>query len=184
MKKLLFFLSTIVLISFSSCSEPNSPSQTEEDVLVDLGLPSGLKWAKYNVGASSPEDYGYYLSWYQVDSMKTELGDHWHVPSVDELTELISECTWKWSTMNKVNGYVVTGPNGKSIFLPAAGRIFSDSNLRDQGERGHYWSSTIIDVKDAGVSNFSYALIFAELFLPQVNDGLMGTRQSVRLVCK
>ena len=30
---------------------------------VDLGLPSGLLWATRNVGASSPEDYGYYFAW-------------------------------------------------------------------------------------------------------------------------
>ena len=30
---------------------------------VDLGLPSGLKWAKCNVGASSPEEYGLYFAW-------------------------------------------------------------------------------------------------------------------------
>lgn len=30
---------------------------------VDLGLPSGTKWATYNIGASSPEEYGYYFAW-------------------------------------------------------------------------------------------------------------------------
>ena len=30
---------------------------------VDLGLPSGLKWATYNVGATSPEEYGDYFAW-------------------------------------------------------------------------------------------------------------------------
>lgn len=32
-------------------------------VMVDLGLPSGLKWADRNVGASSPEDFGLYFTW-------------------------------------------------------------------------------------------------------------------------
>jgi hypothetical protein len=35
--------------------------------MVDLGLPSGLKWADRNVGASSPEDAGLYFSWGNVD---------------------------------------------------------------------------------------------------------------------
>lgn len=30
---------------------------------VDLGLPSGIKWAGWNVGASSPEEYGDYYAW-------------------------------------------------------------------------------------------------------------------------
>ena len=33
---------------------------------VDLGLPSGLKWASCNIGAESPEDIGYYFSWGNV----------------------------------------------------------------------------------------------------------------------
>ena len=30
---------------------------------VDLGLPSGLKWAKCNIGAEKETDYGYYFQW-------------------------------------------------------------------------------------------------------------------------
>ena len=30
---------------------------------VDLGLPSGLKWASFNIGASKPEEYGDYFAW-------------------------------------------------------------------------------------------------------------------------
>lgn len=35
----------------------------DEDIYVDLGLPSGLMWAKYNIGASKPEEYGEYFAW-------------------------------------------------------------------------------------------------------------------------
>ena len=35
---------------------------------VDLGLPSGLKWATCNVGASTPEDYGDYYAWGEVET--------------------------------------------------------------------------------------------------------------------
>ena len=34
---------------------------------VDLGLPSGTLWATCNVGASSPEDYGYYFAWGETE---------------------------------------------------------------------------------------------------------------------
>lgn len=34
---------------------------------VDLGLPSGILWAKYNVGASSPEEYGGYYAWGETE---------------------------------------------------------------------------------------------------------------------
>lgn len=35
-------------------------------VAVDLGLPSGLKWASFNVGATAPEEYGDYYAWGEV----------------------------------------------------------------------------------------------------------------------
>ena len=34
---------------------------------VDLGLPSGLKWAKCNVGATSEADYGSYFQWGDIE---------------------------------------------------------------------------------------------------------------------
>ena len=43
---------------------PGSVTGTENKYkYVDLGLPSGLKWATCNVGASSPEEYGLYFAW-------------------------------------------------------------------------------------------------------------------------
>jgi len=50
----------------------------EDDRWVDLGLPSGILWAKYNVGAKSPEEYGGYYAWgetytknyYELDNYK------------------------------------------------------------------------------------------------------------------
>lgn len=34
---------------------------------VDLGLPSGTKWATMNVGANSPTDYGLYFAWGETE---------------------------------------------------------------------------------------------------------------------
>ena len=34
---------------------------------VDLGLPSGLKWATCNVGATKPEEYGGYYAWGETE---------------------------------------------------------------------------------------------------------------------
>ena len=35
---------------------------------IDLGLPSGVKWASFNVGASSPEEYGNYYAWGEIST--------------------------------------------------------------------------------------------------------------------
>ncbi len=135
---------------------------------VDLGLPSGLKWATCNIGASSPSDYGDYFAWgetmtkseYAVENCKTieqEVGDisgspqydaaranwggSWRLPSEAECEELENKCTWTWTPQGGHNGYQVTGPNGNSIFLPAAG-FRLESSLYGAGDNGYYWSST------------------------------------------
>ena len=135
---------------------------------VDLGLPSGKKWATCNVGANKPEDYGDYYSWGEVrtkieytinnsvtygkkyndikgnpqyDVVRKNWGGTWRLPTKMELEELINECTWKWTKQHNVNGYNVTGPNGNSIFLPAAGYRIGSSLFND-GDYGNYWSST------------------------------------------
>ena len=41
--------------------------QTKQYGYVDLGLPSGLKWAKRNVGAETETDYGYYFQWGDIE---------------------------------------------------------------------------------------------------------------------
>lgn len=133
---------------------------------VDLGL--SVKWATCNVGADSPSDYGDYFAWgetstkseyteensttyeksisdisgdSQYDVARANWGGTWRLPTAAEIDELTEKCKRKWITEGGHNGYRVTGPNGKSIFLPAAGWRYR-SFLNYFGELGHYWSST------------------------------------------
>lgn len=77
------------------------------------------------------EDDAAYVNW----------GAKWRMPSLDQQTELRTQCIWTWTTQNGVYGSLVTGSNGKSLFLPAAGcRI--DGTLRNAGSLGHYWSQS------------------------------------------
>lgn len=48
-------------ISYSKCPDGNHPH------LIDLGLPSGTKWACCNVGADKPEAYGGYYAWGETE---------------------------------------------------------------------------------------------------------------------
>ena len=148
---------------------------------VDLGLPSGLKWATCNVGASNPGYYGNYYAWGETspkisytedncstlgqnigdiagtsrDAARRNWGGSWRMPRILEIDELLNNCTWTWTTQNGNNGYKVTGPNGNSIFLPAAGyRLRASSG--EVGSYGLYWSST----PDESNTRGAYGLYF------------------------
>ena len=59
----------------------------------------------------------------------------------EEIEELIINCSRTWITSyNGVNGYRMTGPNGNSIFLPAAGRHYNERHIGESN--GYYWSAT------------------------------------------
>ena len=76
------------------------------------------------------------------DAAHVNWGGSWRMPTDAEWTELRTKCTWIWTTENGVTGRKVTGPNGNSIFLPAAGFPY-DTNLISAGSRGLYWSSSL-----------------------------------------
>ena len=59
--------------SASSWTEENSKlPMPAEATPVDLGLPSGLKWAAGNIGADNPEDYGLYFAWGETTGYTAE----------------------------------------------------------------------------------------------------------------
>ncbi len=76
------------------------------------------------------------------DTARENWGSTWRMPTHAENDELCKKCKWTWTSRNGQSGYAVTGPNGSSIFLPAAGYCFgTDSNY--VGSYGYYWSSTL-----------------------------------------
>ena len=79
-----------------------------------------------------PEDDVAHVKW----------GGSWRMPTRAEQDELLTKCTWTWTTQNGVAGHKVTGTNGNSIFLPAAG-YRNGASLFDGGSYGSYWSSSL-----------------------------------------
>ena len=88
-------------------------------------------------GKTSFEDYNYV-----DDAARQALGGDWRIPTYAEWEALQTQCTWKWVTVNGVNGRRITGPNGKSIFLPAAGNRYN-TILNYPGSVGHYWAASL-----------------------------------------
>lgn len=161
---------------------------------VDLGLPSGTKWATYNIGASSPEEYGYYFAWgettgyegltqdkqftwedYQffseydennnnlptfnkynpsdeklnlenVDDAAYQLTNgEYRMPTGDEASELINNCTYEFITNYNGTGINVsqyTGPNGKKLIIPAAG-YYQNGQLSGEEDYSYIWTSRV-----------------------------------------
>lgn len=191
---------------------------------VDLGL--SVRWAKYNVGSTTPEGYGDYFAWGDVETYyeagyvdenpqehwkngksdgyswstykwcdgsyttltkycddlskgKDGFADYkacldpeddaahinwkgsWRMPTKAEQDELVNNCTWVWTILNGVNGYLITsnipGYTERSIFLPASGAY---STTVDQvGIYGLYWASTI----GSGYSDFATYILFSSI---------------------
>lgn len=76
------------------------------------------------------------------DAAQENWGGSWRMPSDEEIDELCKYCTWKWTSQNGHKGYLVTGQNGNSIFLPAAGFCYYSDVDRKESE-GYYWSNTL-----------------------------------------
>lgn len=76
------------------------------------------------------------------DVARKKWGGLWRMPTKEELDELLSKCKWVFTKLNKVDGYKITGPSRKSIFLPCAG-FYSGNILNCQGSWGTYWSSSM-----------------------------------------
>lgn len=75
------------------------------------------------------------------DAAIVNWGGGWRMPTKEEIIELCEQCTWAWTVLNGVNGYKVVGPNGNSIFLPAAGYIGED--FRGDEDELCYWSQSM-----------------------------------------
>ena len=119
----------------------------------------------------APEDDVAHVKW----------GGNWRMPTSAEQDELRNNCTWTWSTLNGVNGYLVTsnktGYTDRSIFLPAAG-CRSDTSLYSVGSRGDYRSSSL----STDYPNYACNIYFDSGGVYRSNFGRSGGF-SVRPVC-
>ena len=90
------------------------------------------------------------------DAARVNWGGNWRMPTGAEIQELADQCTWTWTTQNGVGGCKVTGSNGNSIFLPAAG--YMDKSEHIESNAGSLWSSSL----EEGSPDDAYNLNFNE----------------------
>ena len=127
---------------------------------IDLGLPSGIKWAACNVGAKSSEELGHTFKWAciapeipdvshradsygkwmsgiggsaQYDAAASMWGGAWRMPTKVDIQELMDNCTWEYTTLGRVTGCkAISKINGNYIFFP----------IQFYQDLARYWSST------------------------------------------
>ena len=159
---------------------------------VDLGL--SVKWAMYNIGASKPQQYGSYLEFtegaassnyrevrlsliragFQIgdaisgtsfDPVRDKWGSKWKMPTEEDFEELVDNCNYEILEYESVLGIKFTSKiNGRSIFLPAAGRI-DIGTKKDVGKIGYYWNGTLQYIVPASIS--VYCIRFGQNYLYQ-----------------
>ncbi|MCQ2306662.1 MAG: TIR domain-containing protein [Bacteroidales bacterium] len=112
------------------------------------------------------------------DAAHVSWGAGWRMPTKEEWKELNDKCTRTWTTQGGKNGYRVTGPNGKSIFLPAAG-LRNVTSLNDAGSFGYYWSSSL----DTGFPYCAYFQYLVSFFFYMSKEYIRCLGFTVRPVC-
>ena len=146
---------------------------------VDLGLPSGTKWARFNIGATSETDYGDLFAWgatkpYIVgrdntnnyssskantiqhdllpyeDVATVQWGKGWKMPTKAQFDELLANTTDEWTAISGINGRKFTASNGNYIFFPAAGYV-NGGSLGLRGSSGDYWSRSLYAASGAWI---------------------------------
>ena len=92
------------------------------------------------------------------DAAQVQWGGKWRMPTKEELQELIDSCQWERVTLNSVIGNKITGPNGNSIFIPAAGSYNSfDNQLHSVGSTGWLYSSSAVSNTSAREISIGYS---------------------------
>ena len=157
---------------------------------VDLGLPSGTKWATCNVGADKETDYGFYFAFGETkgyscftdakafnwgdykfsvngsnakfskynntdgkkvldlcdDAAYIHMGGKWHMPTDEQIRELIKNTENIWVTdynHSGINGRLFTSKrNDEKLFFPACGLLFAEGYY-GLNKSGHFWSSSV-----------------------------------------
>jgi len=175
-----------------------------EPEIVDLGL--SVKWASFNVGATSSTERGLYIGWgdptglhtshsyddygYSTTSMNIGFNPDydtpyatwqkkWRMPTRSEFEELYEKTTVTYETVGSVGCYKFTGKNGNSIYLPVTGlytAYSSSSTDYRQTQYGWYWTA------ECSASKEPYLVSLYSTSSPDIQTSVMWYRMPIRAV--
>ena len=159
---LLYMLVALLSFLVSCGSSGDSPYNGHK--YVDLGLPSGIKWATCNVGASAPEEFGGYYAWGETDE-KDEFS------TISAVCTILGQCCRTAITpfVGTVDNKTVLDPQDDVAHVYANfNSVTSPLNFdQDRLERDNVVIDRLIDIRTAQVEfraqNGRYAANFDEL---------------------
>lgn len=172
---------------------------------VDLGLPSGTKWATYNIGTTAIHGVGTRIAWGETATKKLfspdtykhngvelpsyagnaeydlatlQWGDDWYTPTLQQWEELIEHCQWEYVMINGINGVLFTSlKTYNTIFLPSTGYTDDETyKLKYTTYNLAYWTSTGIRTNGA----YSYIANYEQGYMTTTNRYVA---HCVRAVC-
>lgn len=172
---------------------------------VDLGLPSGTKWATYNIGTTAIHGVGTRIAWGETATKKLfspdtykhngvelpsyagnaeydlatlQWGDDWYTPTLQQWEELIEHCQWEYVMINGINGVLFTSHKTyNTIFLPSTGYTDDETyKLKYTTYNLAYWTSTGIRTNGA----YSYIANYEQGYMTTTNRYVA---HCVRAVC-
>ena len=184
--------------AYKFITEGDAPATTPETLVpsettaVDLGLPSGTLWADRNIGAKSPEDFGLYFSWGNIeghamgsgydfddynetkgheldsnidiehDAARFNMGEPWKMPTKEQFQELVDNCTREWCCENGHMGSRFTSKINGKSVFFPAAGYGYGTSITDVGSLGYYWSSSWYSADYAYRMNFSSSSVYPQ----------------------
>ena len=138
-KKYQYASNSTLLIDVMGSTAVNYFSSPKADNYSEIKDQFGVVMRKDYTGGDIAETPAYsIIADADHDPAAKNWGGTWTMPSTEQVRELIEKCTWEFTGA----GYKVTGPNGNSIFLPAAGYRFGDK-WYGNGNAGYYATGEI-----------------------------------------
>ncbi len=149
----------------------NASGYIKNYAYIDLKMPSKIKWATCNIGATSTIESGEYFSWGEIspklsyepensllynnelfieqdikgspkfDAATANWGGSWRMPTLSEFEELLNNCICSWIKQGKHKGYCITSKHNGNYLFLPLTGYFYGSSLSWSDSYGRYWSS-------------------------------------------
>lgn len=149
-----------------------------------VGKTNQFVWSDYKW---NPKGDGQTFEKYTITGATLDLEDDaaqaykkgdWHMPTPEQIQELIENTTTAWTETDDVYGVNLTSANGKSIFIPAAGSAYNGS-VDEKDDSGYFWSSMLSSVSVPNAQYFNFAsdgvgLSISDRFIGYSVRGVLG----------